>query len=73
MTNSYDVVDYAKIELVPQTPSYSNLAKVMSFNNVTFQMADDLATAATADLTNVEDRTLEYQNQLEARYGSLGA
>jgi hypothetical protein len=71
--NTYTVADRAKVELVPQSPSYSTLAKVMSFRHVKFQIADDLTAAATADFTNIEDRTFEYQNQLEARYGSLRA
>lgn len=70
---SYTVAKRAKVELSPQTPSYSTLAKVMSFRHVRFQFGADLTAAASAAITNIEDRTFEYQNQLEARYGSLRA
>ena len=68
---AYTTANRAKVELVPQTPSYSTAAKVMSFRHVGFQFGADLTAAASATETNIEDRTFEYQNQLEARYGSL--
>lgn len=71
--NSYTVANYAKVELTPQTPSYSTPAKVMAFRHVRFQFGDDLTAAASAAISNVENWEITYQNNLEARYGSLRA
>lgn len=71
--NSYTVANFAKVELVPQTPSYSTPAKVMSFRHVRFQFGDDLTAAASAAISNVENWEITYENNLEARYGSLRA
>lgn len=71
--NSYTVANFAKVELIPQTPSYSTPAKVMAFRHVRFQFGDDLTAAASAAISNVENREITYENNLEARYGSLRA
>jgi len=68
---SYTVANKAKVELVPQTPSYSVDAKVFTFDNASFQFGTNLTTAASAAEENVENWEFTYTNQLEERYGSL--
>lgn len=68
--NSYTVANEAKVELVPQTPSYG-VAKVFSFTTCSFQTWVDLTAAAAASETNIEDWEFTYENQLEERFGSL--
>ena len=70
---SYTVANKAKVELVPQTPSYGTAAKVASFINVSFQLWDDLTAAASAPQENIENWEIAYENQLEERFGSLRA
>lgn len=62
-----------KIELAPQTPSFSTAQNLFSFIHAKFQFADTVANALTAAKENVENWSLSYQNQLEERYGSLRA
>lgn len=69
--NSYTVAKEGKVELVPQTPSYSDPAKVLSFINASFQFGDDLTDAASNASENIEDWEFAYENSLEERYGSL--
>lgn len=69
--NSYTVANEAKVELTPQTPSYTKPAKVLTFADVRFQFGADLTAAASAAEENIEDRSFTYENQLEERYGSL--
>jgi len=69
--NSYTVANEAKIELVPQTPSYSDAAKVFSFVHASFQFGDDLTAAASNSAENIENWEFSYENSLEERYGSL--
>lgn len=71
--NSYTVANLAKIELLPQTPSYSTPAQLLTFENVSFQFGADLTAAASAAEENIEDREFSYENQLEERFGSLRA
>lgn len=71
--NSYTVAKSAKVELVPQTPSFSTACKVFSFTNCSFQFGADLTAAASATEENIEDWTFEYANNLEERYWSLRA
>lgn len=71
LDNSYTVANKAKVELLPQTPSYSDDALVASFCHVSFQFGDDLTAAASAAETNIENWELEFTNGLEERYGSL--
>jgi len=68
---SYTVANKAKVELVPQTPSYSVAAKVFTFDNVSFKFGADLTAAESATEENVENWEFSYANQLEERYGSL--
>lgn len=68
--NSYTVADRAKVELVPQSPSYATLAQVASWYHAKFQIGDDLTDAATADFKNIENWEFEYMNNLEERFGS---
>lgn len=68
--NSYTVANKAKVELVPQTPSYWT-PKQFSFAFANFQIWADLTAAAAASETNIEDWEFEYDNKLEERYGSL--
>lgn len=73
LTNSYTVANKAKVELQPQTPSYSIQAKVFSFVHVQFQFGTNLTTAASATAENVENWEIEYSNGIEERYGSKRA
>jgi hypothetical protein len=69
--NSYTVANGAKVELVPQTPSYSTAALVASFTHASFQFGDTAVAAASAAEENIEDWSFEYMNNLEERFGSL--
>lgn len=62
-----------KVELRPQTPSYSTAQNLFSFIHAKFQFADTIANALSATKENVENWTFSYNNQLEERYGSLRA
>lgn len=68
--NSYTVANGGKIELVPQSPSFS-AENVMTFDMVSFQFGANLTAAGSASEENVEDWTLTWNNNLEERYGSL--
>lgn len=69
--NSYTVANNAKVELLPQTPSYGTAAKVASFFHAKFQFGADLTAAASATVENCEDWEFSYMNDLEERFGSL--
>lgn len=69
--NSYTKANDAKVELIPQTPSYWTPAEVAAFMQVSFFFWNDLTAAASATESNIEDRTLEYMNGLEERFWSL--
>ena len=71
LANSYQVARTAKVELVPQSPTYAVAAKVASFVHARFQFGADLTAAASAAFENVEDREFSYSNELEERFGSL--
>ncbi len=71
--NSYTVAKEGKVELVPQTPSYADSAKVFSFIHASFQFGDDLTDAGTNATENIENWEFAYENNLEERYGSLRA
>jgi len=71
LANSYTVANKAKVELQPQSPSYSTPAKVFSFTHARFQFGADLSAAASASLENIEDWELNHENNLEERFGSL--
>lgn len=73
LAQSYTVANSAKVELIPQTPSYSVPAQVLSFFHARFRFGSDLTAAASATPENVEDWSLEYSNDVEERYGSLRA
>lgn len=68
---SYAVSKLAKVELVPQTPAYSVVPKVMSFIHADFKFWTDLTAAASATEENIEDWSFEYMNNLEERFWSL--
>lgn len=70
--NSYTVANKAKVELVPQSPSYGTAPQLFAFHNVNFQFGADLTAAASASEENVENREFTYMNNIEERYGSLG-
>lgn len=70
--NSYAIANKAKVELVPQTPSYSP-CKPFSFVSCSFQFWNTLTSAATSAETNIEDWKITFENQLEERFGSLRA
>lgn len=73
LSASFTVANKAKVELQPQTPSYSVAAKVASFFHAKFQFSTDLTAAASATEENCEDWEFSYMNDLEERYGSLRA
>lgn len=68
LTNAYTVANGAKVELKPQTPSYSTQALPYSFVHANFQFGTDLTAAASAAETNVENWTFSFENGLEERY-----
>lgn len=68
--NSYTVANGGKIELVPQSPTFT-AENVMTFDMVSFQFGANLTAAGSASEENVEDWTLEWNNNLAERYGSL--
>ena len=68
--NSYTVANSAKVELAPQTPSYTD-QKIFSFTHASFQFGANLTAAASAAEENVENWEFTYENQLEERFGSL--
>lgn len=70
LANSYTTANKAKVELVPQTPSFSAAQKVFSFIHATFKFGTNLTTAAAAAEENVENWTFTYSNQLEERFWS---
>lgn len=72
-TNTYEVAEGAKVELRPQTPTYSTQALPFSFVHASFQFGADLTAAASAAETNVENWTFSYENGLEERYWSNAA
>jgi len=69
---SYLVTNKAKVELVPQIPSYW-VCKPFSFVNCNFQFWSNLITAALTTEENIENWDFSYENQLEERFGSLRA
>lgn len=69
--NSYTVANKAKVELVPQSPSYGTTAKVASFAHAQFQFGEDLTAAASASVENCEEWEYSHMNDLEERFGSL--
>lgn len=73
LANTYTVANRAKIELQPQTPSYSTAQRPFTFHMSKFQFGDDLTEAASATETNVEDWELTYNNNIQERYGSKRA
>jgi hypothetical protein len=70
---SKDIAQLPKVELVPQTPSYSAGQNLFSFVHAKFQFSDTVANARLAAKENIENWTLSYSNQLEERYGSKRA
>ena len=71
LANSYTVANRAKVELLPQTPSYGCDPQVFSFVHARFQFGADLTAAALAEDENIENWELSYENNLEERFGSL--
>jgi len=69
----FTVANGAKIELVPQTPSYTVAPRVLTRTHCTFRFSDTLANALTAASENVENWEFSYSNGLEERFGSLRA
>lgn len=73
LTAAHTVANEAKVELRPQTPSYSTQALPFSFVHANFQFGTDLTAAASAGETNVENWTFSFENGLEERYWSTAA
>lgn len=71
LTASFTVANKAKIELQPQTPSYSVDPQVAVFQHAKFQFGVDLTAAASASNENCEDWEFSFENDLEERFGSL--
>lgn len=68
---TYEYAKRGKVELVPITPSYSIEPRVPMFHQVNFQFGEDLTAAAAAAETNIEDWSIEHDNQLDVRFGSI--
>jgi len=73
LSNSYTVANYAKVELVPQTPSYWTAPQIWIFTQAKFQFASVFSSCSAAAEVNVEDWEFEYMNNLEERFWSLRA
>lgn len=71
LTQAHTVANEAKIELVPQSVSYSTPAKVATFTHARFQFGSDLTAAASAWLENIENWEVTFKNNLEERFWSL--
>ena len=63
--NSYQVADDAKIELVPQTPVYSDEPQLVTGSQVFVRFGDDIDEAETADAGCVRSATLVIDNEPE--------
>lgn len=72
-STNFTLANETKIELIPQSPSYSTAAKIFSFTHCSFQFGSTLALAASAEEENIEKWEIMYENNLEERYGSLRA
>jgi hypothetical protein len=68
--NSYTTANKAKVELVPQSPSYGT-RQVFAFGNVNAQFGANLTAAASAAETGIENIEFSFMNNLEERFGSL--
>lgn len=73
LTAAKTLANAPKIELRPQTPSFTTGQNLFSFIHAKFQFANTVTNALSATKENVENWTLSYANQLEERYGSLRA
>lgn len=71
LSNSYTVAAFGRVELTPLTPSFSLAQREFTFDNCNFQFGADLTAAASAAEENIENWELTYNNQIEARYGSV--
>jgi hypothetical protein len=71
--NSYTVANGAKVELVPQTPSYSVPAQLFSFGHAQIQFGADLSAAASASYENIENWDFEFSNNAKEMYGTAQA
>mgnify|MGYP006432053961 CR=1 FL=1 len=67
---NFTVANDTKLELLPKTPSYQK-ARAFSFVDVRYRFADTIANAYNEIPENVENRSLEFMNNLEERYWSL--
>lgn len=70
---TFTVANISKVELTPQTPTYSLTPRIFSFVHCKFKLGADLTAAALAADENVENWEFTYENQIEERYGSLRA
>jgi hypothetical protein len=73
LTATKELAQLPKVELVPQTPSFSATQNLFSFVHAKFQFGDTVTAARSATEENIENWTLSYSNQLEERYGSKRA
>jgi len=71
ISNSYTVTNSGKVELIPQTPSFTDDPNPFSFVHCSFQFGSDTAAAASSAEENVENWDLQYMNNSEERFGSL--
>lgn len=71
LVNPYTVALGSKVDLVPVAASFPDQDVVFSFFHCQFQEGTDLTAAAAAGLSNIEDWSIEYMNNLEDRYGSI--
>lgn len=70
---TFTVANVTKVELTPQTPTYTLTPRIFSFVHARFKFGTTLTTAALAADENVENWEFTYENGLEERYGSLRA
>lgn len=69
--NSYTTASKAKVEILPQTPDFSTPEQLSAIWEASFRFWTDLAAAAIATETNIENWEIGFENQLEARYWTL--
>lgn len=67
----YTVALGSKVELIPIAASFPDDDVIFSFFHCAFQEGADITAAASAAVSNYEDWTFTYTNQLEQRWGSL--
>lgn len=67
LSNSYQIADNAKVELIPQTPSYSLAQQLFASGQATVQFGEDLTAAGSAAAGCIRDASISIDNQVEKK------